>query len=130
MQAEYLRSLALVAAGGALGSMLRFAAGASIASRTGAGFPWATLTVNVTGCFAIGLVLAALGGRSGPSAALRLFLTTGVLGGFTTFSAFAFETVALAGRGAVVAAAGYVAASVGLGVAAAAAGAAAARALL
>lgn len=108
-------ALAAVALGGALGASLRFLAGGAALRVFGSGFPWGTLIVNVAGCFAMGAAatwLAARGadafGRAGP------FLLTGVLGGFTTFSAFAFDAAALTGRGAGGAAAAYVAASVAL----------------
>lgn len=87
------RAVLLVAAGGAIGCVLRYAAGVWLAKPD---FPWATLGVNLLGSFAIGLFLfyAVETGTFGTDA--RLFFVTGVLGGFTTMSAFAFETVALA----------------------------------
>jgi CrcB protein len=85
----------LVALGSALGGVGRYACSRSMAAWLGTGFPWGTLLVNVAGSFAIGLVagLAGPGGRIGPD--LRLFLTVGFCGGFTTFSAFSFETMEL-----------------------------------
>lgn len=102
-------SFALVALGGALGSMLRYALSVQATAALGTGFPWGTLAVNVLGSAAIG-VAAGLGVSGGA----RLLLVTGVLGGFTTFSAFSLETGELFERHPVLAAL-YVAASVGLG---------------
>ncbi len=86
----------LVGAGGFVGSVLRYALGGLVhrAAAT-SGFPYGTLVVNVTGCLAIGLLggLAELRHVAGPE--LRLFLLIGVLGGFTTFSTFGYETLAL-----------------------------------
>ncbi|MBD9526383.1 MULTISPECIES: fluoride efflux transporter CrcB [Paracoccus] len=98
-----------VAVGGALGSMARY--GVNImAARISAGFPLGTLTVNIVGCFVMGILAAAIAGRGGQHYAPLLL--TGVLGGFTTFSAFALDTMVLWERGAVLTAAGYVLASV------------------
>lgn len=88
-------ALALVAGGGALGSVARFLVGTWFLQRVGPGFPWGTLTINVTGSFVIGLVLQLAQTKAGLSPYARLFLTTGVLGGYTTFSAFAYETYVL-----------------------------------
>ncbi len=84
-----------VAIGSAIGGVGRYAVSRAMAAALADGFPWATLLVNVSGSFLIGLVagLAGPGGRIG--ADLRLFLTVGLCGGFTTFSAFSFETIEL-----------------------------------
>jgi CrcB protein len=84
-----------VALGSGLGGVGRYACSRYMASWLGAGFPWGTLLVNVAGSLLIGLVagLAGSGGRIGPD--LRLFLTVGFCGGFTTFSAFSIETMEL-----------------------------------
>lgn len=90
--------LAVVAAGGALGTAARYAA--SLLWPAGAGdFPWATLTVNVTGCAVIGVFLAVLGAMRTPHRLLRPFLGTGVLGGFTTFSTYAVDIRSLTAAG-------------------------------
>ena len=68
------------------------------AARLGTGFPWGTFAVNVTGSFAIGATMAAIGHWLGGSAEWRVFLVTGILGGFTTFSAYSFETLQLLER--------------------------------
>ena len=99
-----------VAIGGALGASARYMTGIAMARLLGKGFPWGTLTVNVVGSFAMGalvVLLAHLGGnRWAP------LLMTGVLGGFTTFSAFSLDAVTLYERGQTGVAAGYVAVSV------------------
>ena len=107
-----LLEMVLVAAGGALGSVARYLV--SVASLTwfGTGFPWGTLAVNVIGSAAIGIC-----GALGVSGEWRLLLVTGVLGGFTTFSAFSLETGMLWERHPGLAAL-YVCASIILGLAA------------
>lgn len=122
--------LAYVAAalGGALGALARWGVAGALPRDPG-GWPWATLLVNVTGCLVLGLLLGLVFARSPAHPWLRPFLGTGVLGGFTTYSAFAVETVQLADAGRPGLAAGYVAASVLGGVAASALGTLAGRAL-
>jgi fluoride exporter len=85
----------LVALGGAIGSTLRYLVATVALAWMGPAFPWGTLAVNLVGSFAIGLVqqLATEGLVLGEDA--RLFLTTGVMGGLTTYSAFSYETVRL-----------------------------------
>ena len=109
----------LVALGGAAGSVLRYKLGALVLHHSmGAQFPYGTFTVNVLGCLVAG-VLAGLGERYAfLTAEVRLLLFTGFLGGFTTFSAFGVETVALIERGEWAVAALYVGSSVLCGVAA------------
>lgn len=104
--------LLLVAAGGAVGAAARHLVNLAALRLAGPGFPWATLAVNVVGAFLMGVFIEYLARRAGASAELRLFLATGILGGFTTFSAFSLDVAVLWERGAHVAAAGYVAASV------------------
>jgi CrcB protein len=106
-----LGPILLVAAGGALGSVLRYAVSVLMVASLGAGFPWGTLAVNVLGSTAIG-ALAALGVEGG----WRLLLVTGLLGGFTTFSAFSLEAALLWERAWWLALV-YVLASVALGLA-------------
>ncbi len=81
--------------GGGLGAMARFALGSFVLARAGEGFPWGTLVVNWLGCLAIGLVAAGFDAWTDHPANLRLFLVTGILGGFTTFSAFGLEAFEL-----------------------------------
>ena len=91
-----MRNLLLVGGGGFLGSILRYLLGGVVLHSTGAArFPYATLVVNVTGCLAIGVIAALAERASMFTPDVRLFLLTGFLGGYTTFSAFAYETVVL-----------------------------------
>ncbi|HYF01081.1 MAG TPA: CrcB family protein [Planctomycetota bacterium] len=113
-----LTSFLLVAGGGAVGATARFAVGLA-AARWTAAWPAGTLAVNLLGCLAAGLVVGLL---TPTQEALRLFLLPGLLGGFTTFSAFGLETQQLLQRGAWGAAAGYAFLSVAAGVGAVAAG--------
>ncbi len=120
-----MRLFLAIAAGGALGSVARYLVGAGFARWLGESFPWGTLTVNVVGGLVMGVVVAALPREAPPE--LRAFLTVGVLGGFTTFSAFAFDVVSLIERGQGGQAALYAAASVLLAILALALGMAAFR---
>jgi CrcB protein len=88
----------LIALGGALGAVLRFWTGRLATTILGPAWPWGTFLVNIAGAFAIGAVVA-LAGRDLMSVAQKNFLTIGVLGGFTTFSAFSLEAVQLIQRG-------------------------------
>ncbi len=105
-----------VAIGGALGSVARYACSAVALRWFGAGFPWGTLFVNVSGSFAIGLLAALMTADGRPLLGndARAFAMIGVLGGFTTFSAFSLETLNLIRSGAIGAAGANVALSVGL----------------
>jgi len=119
-----------VALGGAIGASLRWWLAGLTARAAGPGFPWGTMTVNVLGSLAMGVLAVWLMERS-PGAWGRWapFLMTGVLGGFTTFSAFSLDALFLIERGRLGAAALYVGGSVGLCIAALWAGLALARAL-
>jgi CrcB protein len=117
----------LAALGGALGASARWAVAGALPSSPGV-WPWATLLVNLTGCLLIGVLLAVLLARFPASPWLRPFLATGVLGGYTTYSTFAVDTVELVDAGRPVLAAGYVLASVLGGVLAVVAGLLAGRA--
>ena len=113
--------LAAIAAGGALGAPARY--GVAQLVHAGAGsFPWATFWINVSGSFALGLVLVVLVARFPPSTFLRPFVATGFLGAYTTYSTFAVETVLLAKDGAAGMACAYTAASLVVGLGAAAGG--------
>jgi len=118
-----------VALGGALGSSARYGLDRLIERRSAAVFPLSTLTVNVTGCFLIGLVSAALVERHHLPAWLRIGLVVGVVGGYTTFSTFAQETLDLNDIHHAGVAVAYVVASVGVGVGAVYAGSALGRAI-
>lgn len=125
-----MNHILLVAFGGALGSVCRYLVGVGALRLMGPSFPWGTLTVNVAGSFAIGVLAELIVARFGASAELRLLLITGFLGGFTTFSAFALDAVTLFERGASLAAATYLALSIGASIAAAIAGIGLMRSLL
>jgi CrcB protein len=112
----------LVGVGGFLGSALRFLAAGWVHRFSGSQFPWGTLTVNVAGSLALGLLAGLAELRQVLDPGQRLFLMIGLLGGFTTFSTFAWETVTLAQGGQGVRALANVVAHVTLGLAAAAAG--------
>lgn len=114
---------------GFAGAVSRYAVEGWVSSRTRGAFPWATLVVNVSGCFVLGLVFTLLTERFLPHPALRSALTIGFLGAYTTFSTFAFETMRLGEDGAVLLAAINVAASVIAGIAAVYAGVAVGRTL-
>jgi fluoride exporter len=101
----------VVALGGALGALARWAVAEALPSSPG-GWPWATLLVNLTGCLLIGVLLAVLLERFPTAPWLRPFLATGLLGGYTTYSTFAVDVVRMADAGAWAAATGYVIASV------------------
>lgn len=103
-------NLLLVMAGGAVGAGARHLVGRAMLARLGPAWPWGTLTVNVVGGLLMGLLAGAL--ARGAAEPWRLLLGVGVLGGFTTFSAFSLETVAMIERGAIVPALGYVLVSV------------------
>ncbi len=122
----------LVAIGGAIGSTMRYAVSRLLPMESPASWPWATFAVNVVGCLLIGVALGILARPIGDALAMpsdvtsasptaareawRLFLVTGILGGFTTFSAFGFETLRMIQAGSIALAIAYVLASVLAGV--------------
>jgi len=101
-----------IAAGGALGSVLRHFTGVAALAAFGSGFPFGTMFVNITGSFFMGVAVALFAHHGNPSQELRAFLTVGLLGGFTTFSAFSLDALTLYERGEGAMAAAYVAGSV------------------
>ena len=105
-------NLALVATGGAIGASLRHLVNLAASRLWGANFPWGTLAINVFGCFAMGVFIELLARRFDASNEIRLFVATGILGGFTTFSAFSLNFAVLWQRGALMPALIYVLASV------------------
>jgi CrcB protein len=121
-----MMSYLLVFLGGGLGAALRHGVNRAVAA-AGGGFPVGTLLVNVVGSLVMGLAAGWLLARGWDEHPARLFIVTGVLGGFTTFSAFSHDAVMLWQRGATGAAAAYVAGSVVLAVLALLAGLALAR---
>ncbi|HEY6953329.1 MAG TPA: fluoride efflux transporter CrcB [Bacteroidota bacterium] len=85
----------LVFVGGGLGAAARYGLQGLVYQKTGTGFPYGTLAVNILGCFLIGLLTSSMEERFLVQPSIRLFLTIGILGGFTTFSSFSFETISL-----------------------------------
>jgi fluoride exporter len=112
-----------VAIGGTLGCWARYAMTLLVQGVLGSAFPYATLSINVIGSFFMGLIFTGTLERITVSPHLRLGILTGFLGGFTTFSTFAMETLLLAEQGETGKSALYIVLSVAVGVAAAAAGA-------
>ena len=104
--------LILVAVGGAIGASLRHLVNLASLRLAGPGFPWGTMAVNVAGSFAMGVFVELLARRFNVSNELRLFIATGVLGGFTTFSAFSLDFAVLWERGAALPALTYAITSV------------------
>lgn len=111
-----------VGIGGFLGANARFAIGRLVADRLGGSYPWGTFVVNLTGSFLIGILLTLLIERAVADPFWRLLLAVGFLGGYTTFSAYTFEAVALAMDGKWASAGLYVLGSNVLGLAACGAG--------
>ncbi|MEL6649030.1 MAG: fluoride efflux transporter CrcB [Pseudomonadota bacterium] len=122
-----LSTLLQVALGGAIGASARYLTSVGAMRLLGPGFPWATLTVNVVGSFLMGVLVVVLAQKGGMKAAP--FLMTGLLGGFTTFSAFSLDAFTLYERGQTGVAVVYVAASVLISIAALVAGILVTRAL-
>jgi len=104
-----------VALGGALGATARYGLDRVIEARSSALFPWSTFTINLSGCFLIGIVSAALVDRHHLPAWLRIGLVVGIVGGYTTFSTFAQEALDLDEIHHVAVSLAYILASVGLG---------------
>jgi fluoride exporter len=111
-RAALMQQMFLVMAGGALGAAARFQLGLASARAFGLGWPWGTFIANIAGGLLMGLLAGWLAGRALGGEGLRLFLAVGVLGGFTTFSAFSLEAWTMLERGALGAAVGYIALSV------------------
>ena len=120
---------AAVGIGGAIGAMARYGVGAVSLRILGPNLPWGTLTVNVVGSAAMGLFIAWLASKEPHSSVVRAFVATGILGGFTTFSAFALDAVTLYRDRPLAVAGAYVATSVILSIAGLFGGLAAGRAL-
>jgi CrcB protein len=98
-------NLLLIAIGGALGSMARFLLSSFVLRATASLFPWGTFAVNLIGCIVFGIIIGLSEHRLSLTPELRAFLLIGILGGFTTFSSFAFESFALLRDGQMAAAA-------------------------
>lgn len=100
-----MTNILLAALGGAIGSVLRYLVGVFTVRWFGPSFPWGTLAVNVVGSFIIGLTVEMIARRFNASMELRVFIVTGIIGGFTTWSSFSLDTMVLFERGAIAAAA-------------------------
>ena len=107
-----MHHLILVAIGGAIGSSLRHLVNLAALRLVGPGFPWSTMAINIAGSFVMGVFVEMLARRFGASNEVRLFVATGILGGFTTFSAFSLDFAVLWERGASLPALAYLLASV------------------
>lgn len=107
-----MNSFLAVAAGGAIGAAGRYGVGLWATRVLGHGFPWGTLIANILGCLAMGVLIRYLATHLPASNEVKLFLTTGLLGGFTTFSTFSLDFATLLERGDNVAAFSYLMASV------------------
>ena len=112
-----LKSILLVGIGSFFGGALRYAVSVLMKNLCSQGFPWGTLLVNLVGCFAFGVIFALFGKFSSSGSAWCLLLTTGVCGGFTTFSTFASESVQMLQNGNLGGFVGYVATSLVAGLA-------------
>lgn len=106
-----MRIILLIGTGSFIGGILRYTISQIIQTKFLSAFPFGTLGVNVLGCFAIGLVFA-LGEKTNMSPEMRMFLATGICGGFTTFSAFSNETFSLMRDGQLLYASAYITSSV------------------
>jgi len=104
-------NLLLVVVGGGIGAGIRHLTNIGALRLVGPNYPWGTMAINIVGSFAMGLFIAVLMRRGG-SDQLRLFVATGIFGGFTTFSAFSLDFATLWERGATIPALGYALASV------------------
>jgi CrcB protein len=103
--------------GGGFGAAIRHGVNLVVARMLGTAFPYSTMLINITGSFAMGTIIAYFAFRGDLSQHWRLFLTTGILGGYTTFSAFSLDTALLYERGQMGMAALYVIASVAISIA-------------
>jgi CrcB protein len=113
-----LQKYLLIAAGGALGSILRYWIGSTVSGRMGARFPYGTLIVNVTACLVLGFALTYFGKRADLSSAWRFFIPIGFIGAYSTFSTYEWETLSTLRSGAFLLAAVYAVGSLILGLAA------------
>ena len=112
-----IKSFLIVGTGSFIGGAMRYLLSTLMKSVCGQGFPWGTLMVNLLGCFLFGMLFAVFGKSSATDNTLYLLLTTGICGGFTTFSTFANESVQMLQQGNTWGFVGYVATSVVAGLA-------------
>lgn len=106
-----------IAAGGALGAVMRHFVNNAVMHQVTSGFPYGILSINIIGSLLMGVMVGVFAHVWNPAAEIRAFLTVGMLGAFTTFSTFSLDVVTLYERGAIMAAAAYITASVILSVA-------------
>jgi len=111
-----------VAIGGAIGSVARYLVGSGSTKLFGLAFPWGTLIINIVGSFLIGAFVESFALRWDAPQVVRVFLTVGICGGFTTFSAFSLDAYLLMERGELWPAAAYTAGSIALSIGALVAG--------
>ncbi len=112
-----IHPLIWVALGGAIGSMVRYSVSAFVVKQVNpVHFPWGTFSVNILGCMLAGVFLLVAESVQSISQEARLFIVTGLLGGFTTFSAFGIETLGLIRRGEILIALSYASLSIIVGV--------------
>ena len=110
-----MRIILFLAGAGALGALARYGLGGLVQKITGPGFPYGTLIINVLGCLAIGFIMQIALNTDIIPATLRIVVTIGFLGAFTTFSTFSYETIMLLEDGALAPALLNIGANVGLG---------------
>lgn len=109
-----MRNYLYVFVGGGLGASVRYWISGLIPRWLDNGFPYANLFINVSGCFLIGLFMTAMEERFLVTPSLRIFLTIGILGGYTTFSSFSYEAMALLNSGEFLRASAFIVLSIGL----------------
>jgi CrcB protein len=112
-----LKSLLIVGTGSFIGGAMRYLLSTYMKNICSQGFPWGTLAVNLLGCFLFGIFFAIFSKNSSTDSTLYLLLTTGICGGFTTFSTFANESVQMLQNGNITGFIGYVATSILFGLA-------------
>ncbi len=112
-----ISSLLIVGVGSFIGGAIRYLLSVFMKNLCGQGFPWGTLSVNLLGCFLFGIVFAIFSKSSSTDSTLYLLLTTGICGGFTTFSTFANESIQMLQQGNIFGFIAYVATSVIAGLA-------------
>ena len=113
-----INTIAAIAAGGAIGALMRYGVNIAAVKALGHGFPYGTMAVNIAGSFAMGAIIIVFANIWQPSETMRVFIVTGLLGAFTTFSTFSLDVANLFERGEYLATATYLSASVILSIAA------------
>jgi len=112
-----INTIAAIAAGGAIGALMRHGVNIAAVKIMGHGFPYGTLTVNILGSFLMGAIIIAFAQIFQPTETMRVFIITGLLGAFTTFSTFSLDVATLFERGEYLTTAAYLSASVVLSIA-------------